>query len=168
MCVFANCSNKMLMTEHSNVNVKLSISTTKDVVYDTINIVVSFGNYSANDIYLLNKESVTISDNKAYTWTLKVLFQDTILMMSPINFLSRIRVPTKEDYFLLTSGEVFTFSFNVDFTRLARNPLDFGKINNDFGEYTVKLIYKDPFLTHRRAFRGTVESNTIRVLYGNQ
>ncbi len=163
MCVFTSCANKMLSTEYYNM--KLTISTTTDTVFDTTNIAVSFENNTTNDIYLLNRGVVAVSDNQAYLWRLEVLFQDTILMMSPINFLSKIKRPTKEDYFLLKSGDKYTFNFDVDFSKLVQKPYEFGNLNDDYGEYTLKLTYADPFLANKKAFRGIIESNEIRLLY---
>ena len=166
MCVFTSCANKMLSTEYYNM--KLTINTMPDTVFDTANIAVSFENNTTNDIYLLNREIVAVSDNQAYLWCLEVLFQDTILMMSPINFFSNIKRPTKEDYFRLKSGDKYTFNFDVDFSKLVQKPYEFGNLNADYGEYTLKLTYTDPFLVDKKAFRGKIESNVIRLVYKKQ
>jgi len=165
MFVFSSCSNKMSITEYNNINVELRINATAKIVYDTININVCFENNTSTDIYLLRRENVTISENRAYVWNFEILFQDTILMVSPFNFLSKIKTPTKKDYFILSSGEMYNLNFSVDFSKLVKNPIDFGNINNDYGEYSLKLTYKDPFVIDQRAFRGEIESNVIKLLY---
>jgi hypothetical protein len=174
ICVFASCAkNKMLLTEqHNNYAVKLIIQTAKDTVFDSINVTVFLKNNTGNDIYLLKTSviggKVVFIDNPSSWWKLNILFQDTIQMI-PYPFIRvRMRHPRKEDYFLLKSEEIYTFNFDVDFTKLAREPLEFGSINNNYGVYSVKLVYTDPFLVEKKAFRGKIESNVIRLMYKKQ
>ena len=78
ICVFSSCANKMLIAEHNNV--RLAINTTKDVVYDTISVSVSFENNSTDAIYLLKRDFFYISGSGVSLWSLEVLFQDTLQM----------------------------------------------------------------------------------------
>lgn len=144
---------------------KLTINTTNEIVSCSTVLIVSLENNSTYDVYLLNKEDVTISDNKAYVWNLEVLFQDTIPMVSPVNFLSKNRIPKKDDYFLLKGGDKYTFSFDIDFAKLATKPSEFGNKNDRYGVYSLKLRYKDSLLIDKGAFRGVIESNEIKLLY---
>ncbi len=163
ICFFASCISKKLSIEIDNP--KLTINTTKDTISDFVNITVFLENNTTNDIYLLNKEVVTISRNRASPlWNLEILFQDTIPMIIPIfdpNF-----TPSKKDYVLLKSGDKHIFNFDIDFKTLIREDLhNFRELNNDYGEYSLRLTYKDSFLIDKRAFQGIIESNVISLLY---
>lgn len=164
ICFFASCkTNSMLAPEYKDV--KLTINTTANIVSDSINITVSLENNTNSNFYLLNRKEVAVSQNKAYAWNLEVLFKDTVLMISPIYFFSKISKPTMNDYILLKSGNKYTFNFNMDFNKLVRTPSEFGSINDDFGEYTMKLKYKDPFCIVKDAIKEEFESNVLKVTF---
>ena len=165
MFMFIGCSNKMLLTEHNNM--KLGISTTKDMVSDLVNINVSFENNTTNDFYFLNKRMVDFSQEKISMWNFKVFFQDTIPMTTStlINY-GRV---SEKDYVLFKSGEKYTFELSIDLETLTREDLSkLGNVNADYGEYSLKLIYSDPFLVKKKAFKGRIESNVIKVIYQKQ
>ncbi|NSW46422.1 MAG: hypothetical protein HPY79_11470 [Bacteroidales bacterium] len=164
ICLFSSCKTNNVLLSESN-GVKLTISTTTNIVSDSINVMVSFENNTDNDFYFLNRNEVTISQNKAYAWNLEVLFKDTVLMISPIYFFSKISKPTKDDYFLLKSGEKYTFNFNVDFKKLVQDALEFGNLNKCYGKYSMRLVYRDEFCIIKNSIRKPIESNTIKVLY---
>ena len=165
MCVFTSCANKMLLTKYDDV--KLTINATQDTVFDTINITVCLENNTLNDFYLLNRREVAFSNNKGLPYRLEMFFQDTIPMAHLI-FVNMGNI-TKKDYFLLKGGEIYTFNFDVDFKRFTREDLsNFRELNTDYGEYTLKLTYTDPFLVDKKAFRGKIESNVIRLVYKKQ
>ena len=164
ICLFASCKTNSVFLSESN-GVKLTINTTANIFSDSINITVSLENNTNCDFYLLNRKEVTVSQNKAYAWNLEVLFKDTVLMISPIYLFSKISKPTKNDYFLLKSGDKYTFNFNVDFRKLVRDASEFGNLNKDYGDYAIKLVYKDAFCVIRNSINKKLESNTIKVLY---
>ena len=39
------------------------------------------------------------------------------------------------------------------------------KLNDNYGEYSLKLTYYDSFRGHRKALKGRVESNVLTVTY---
>lgn len=164
ICIFTSCASKIPSATH--IDTKLTISAAKEIVSGIAHIAVSFE--SNSDIHLPNKEVVTISNNQTHLWYLEVLYQDTTPMNSPINFLSNIKLPTKKDYFLLKSGDKYTFSFDVDFTKLAQKPQDFGNTNADYGEYSLKLIYRGPIRIDRKIYEKETESNVVRLAYKKQ
>ena len=164
MWILVSCTtNKMLLTQYHNV--KLTINTTKDIVYDTINVNISFENNTTDDLYFLDNKMVTVSRNiSSPLWDLEILFQDTILMIAPI--FDKYSTPTKADYILLKSGDKYTFNYNVDFRMLMREyQYVYRELSDDYGEYSMQLTYKDKFLKDKRAFRGKIESNVIKVIY---
>jgi len=160
ICLFASCKTNSVFLSESN-GIKLTINTPINIISDSINITVSLENNTNSDFYLLNRKEVTISQNTC-GWNLEVLFKDTIPMISPILW-SKISIPTKNEYFLLKSGDKYTFNFNVNFNELVRIPSIFGSNNDDFGEYKMKLKYKDPFCIVKDAIKEEFESNELKV-----
>ncbi len=163
ICVFASCANnKELSTRHDNI--KLTISTTKDIVSDTANITIYFENNTDEEIFLLPAIGI-IPGVRARSWWTDIFFQDTVQMRYPI--LVRESPPRKDEYFILKSGEKYIFDFDIDFRKLYRTwpPEEYYGGNTKYGEYSIKIIYRDTFRTHRKAFKGRVESNTIRLQY---
>jgi hypothetical protein len=169
MYLFASCAN-LLTKKHNSYNVSLTIHADRDTIFDMTNIIVSFENNSIEDIYLLNHQSVAISSWPRYEWDLEILFEGTEPMISCPLILVNFASYVKDDYLLLKCGEKFTFNFGVDFNKLIREA-DELKFRNDicrndnFGEYSLKLIYKDPIGNFRKRFRGKVESNEIKLSY---
>lgn len=157
-------------------NVKLNISTPKSVLSDSLYITVSLENTSDMDFYVYKDKDVTaFSFHGGYVWALEVLFQDSILMVPSTLRLDRSKIPTKDDYLFLKRGEKYTFTFYADIKELVpksvsdANVKDLRILNKCYGEYTMKLLYKDapyssirsvltPILTH-------AESNTIKIVY---
>jgi hypothetical protein len=173
----------LAMLPHRYENVNLKISTQKDTIDENVTIYVSFENNSTNDFYLLNDNDVTTS----YVWLLDIYFQDTIRKDAKA-FCVLWSYPIKKEYVFVKSGEKYTFHFNIDFSKIVQkylresNYFDFRKgspnhsqdsykIDCDYGVYSIKLSYADPYHNIfgcpivRKAFKGKIESNTLRVVY---
>lgn len=166
ICIYTSCTKKMFQTEY-NSDIKLIINVSTDIVFDTINITVSFENNTTSDLYLLNERFVEISPNRTSMWNLKIFFQDTIPMLTPM--LINYGIIMKNDYILVKSRDKLIFNFHVDFRILIREFIpNFRKLNDDYGEYVLKLVYADPFVINKKAFRGIIESNEIKLLYKKQ
>ncbi len=166
VCVFARCATSNgLLTQ--NDSVKLTINTPKETISDTVNVIVTFENNTTEDFYLINKRFTRISADITFMWNLKIFFQDTIPMIIP-QLINHGRVQ-KEDYILVKSGDKYVFDVDVNFRKLirkdSRDYRKFTTLNSDYGEYSLQLNYKDPFLVHKQAFRGKVESNEVKVMY---
>lgn len=162
--VTTSCSkNDMDLIDISKID--FTINSVKELVDDSLKINVSIENKSGIDFYLLNKQEVSMSNNPAFVWNLEIYYSDSILMISPVNFFDKLSKPTDMDYYYMKNGGKYTFSFKVDFNKLVRTPSDFGSINDDFGEYSLKLTYKDPFCIVKNALNEQIESNVIKVIY---
>jgi len=155
----------MLSTELENTNLELVVEAEPKIVYDTVHFAVSFENKLTTDVSLLSKNSVTFSDDNIPAWRWEVFFQDSILMTPPFMFISRWRKPTKQDYFLVKPGDSYKMKFSLDMSSLRRgNPL-FSHPNQDYGEYSIRLFYKDRFCVAKNAYRGKIYSNVVKVTY---
>jgi hypothetical protein len=165
MCVFTNCANIRPVKGYKNDDIKLIINAEKDVFLDSFNIMISIENNTDSNITLLDNELVTTTNNKAYIWNLQILFNDTMSMVSPCNFFSRLKPITKDDYFILKSGDKYTFDFDIDFTELVHDPINFGMTNENYGVYFICLSYYDSYRKNKNAVQGVIKSNIIKLLY---
>jgi len=144
---------------------KLTINVENAVVPDSLNVLVSVENNSGVDVCLINKQTVSASNNPAYEWNVEIYYLDSIIMISPVNFFDKRSIPTREDYHCLKHEEIYTFSFTLDFTRLVMVPSEFGNKNVDFGLYSIKLKYNDPYCNDKNALKVPLISNEVKVLY---
>jgi len=160
MCILVNCTtNKMLFAQN---NVKLIISTSENTVFDTVKVTAFLKNDSEKDFYFRKPISVNRD-----IWRLDIFFQDTIKMTYFALIHPKCRI-SKEDYFLLTSNESYTFTFNVIMSTWIQESLDHNYLKNDaYGEYSIKLSYYDRYryCKPKKAFRVRVESNSVTVIY---
>lgn len=147
-------------------DIKLTISTPRDTIYDFAIINVSIENNTIDDLYLLDKRFCDISRPKATKWNFEIFFQDTIRMITPMLINHGGRRKTKENYVLIKSGDKYNFYFSVDFGDLLPSSRYMAsQSNNDFGEYSMKLSYHDCLRYYMKAFQGRIESNVITVVY---
>ena len=148
-------------------NVELTISVCQTKVVDSLFITVVFENNTETDLSILNRQSVSTSNNPLLAWNLSILYHDSIIFVSPLRFINVIK-PTREEYIVIGHGDSYAFTFCVNFAKLVPKPLEseYVNLNRNYGEYSVKLTYKDPFCIGKNVIREKIESNLIRLLYG--
>lgn len=182
--LFIMASCKVSYYEYEKAYAENAISVNKDSVIltikpytyefaDSLFITVTIKNKTSKDFFIIKYKSVTMSSSPSYVWDLLIMFNDSIRMISPINFFdprSYLTPPAKEYYSLVKGGDIYTFDFYVDFTRLVRttSKFGFGPLNIDYGEYSMKLIFKDRYCNIKDAFCEQIESNIIKVNYLSQ
>lgn len=163
MCILINCTtSKMLFAQHYDNNVKLIISTHENAVSDTLMVTGFIKNDSKKDFYF-HKSKPSVASK--YRWRLDVFYQDTIRMTDyTLTHYGRTSIT---HYFLLKSNECYTFTFNVIISELMPETQYYRKLNDIYGEYSIKLTYynRDRYFRHRKVFRGRIESNVLNVVY---
>lgn len=159
--IFFSCVSKL--PEIGSDDVKLKIWTTRNTTSDSVKVFVSFENNSFYDFYFLNENYNKIgSDN---LWSYIVLNPENISVWD----FALVNHPfiTKEQYKLLKSNDNCIFDYDINLKELISANKDpfAGKPNLNYGEYTIKLIYYDPFLEKSGAFSKKIESNEIKINY---
>lgn len=164
----SSCKTSSIVSNTKYDNIKLSIESKDDKIVDFASLSIRLCNKGNRDFYIIKNEAITISENKAYTWRLEIVYNDSIKMLSPVYLLSKIGQITEDDYILVKSGDSYNFTYDFDFKELAIEPFDFNDVNKNYGEYSLKLIYEDKYNAKTNSLNEVVHSNTIKVNYSKE
>lgn len=169
MCI--TCSNAKLPVSNgvdTGNNVRLFISPIDTITSSRLNINCRFLNENNVDVAILGRYDVTTMDASEFVWQAEIIYRKNGKhKISPFVLLGNLKLPTEDEYIIIKPGETKVFNLTFNFDKLEDKseiiPTEFN--NTDYGEYSLKLIYKDTYCRHDKAIEQQIESNTIKVTY---
>lgn len=160
-----SCYSVKEITPISHDEVKLTISTTQCETSDSLIVAVTFENNTGATIFIQNRQEVSLSNHPLLAWHLNILFEDSITFISPYHVFYTPAYLTRQDYLPLENGCKYVFNFVVNFNTLTRGLTSSGKLNENFGVYSLQLVYKDPYCLVKNAIAGQIYSNSISISF---
>jgi hypothetical protein len=158
-----SCYKKVVPKDINEV--KLRVQPNKNITTDSIIVSVILENYTGRDIFILDRKTISFSDNPVAEWNVKILFKDGTSYISNVGYFINPPIPQSDEYYKVRNKESYSFEIIVIFDKLVKSPSEFSQINSDYGEYSIQLIYKDAFVKHKNALIGEIESNKIKISY---
>lgn len=160
-----SCYSVKEITPISHDEVKLTISTSQCETSDSLIVTVTFENNTGATISIHNRQEVSTSKHPSIAWNLNILFEDTLVFLSPYHLFITPAPTTRQDYLTLENGCKYVFNFVVNFNILQRDQRDSEKSNKNYGIYTLQLVYKDPYCLVKNAIAGQIYSNSISISF---
>jgi len=152
----------------SGENISMTLLEIDTIISKDYLIICVVTNKSNIDIALLNRPDITTNESSEFIWYAEIHFKETEKQkMLPFPLLGDFKMPDSSEYIILKPKEKKEFKFKIDFSKLEDKseaiPIEYN--NTDYGEYSIKLVYKDSFCKHKKANKQRIESNTIKVIY---
>jgi len=148
----------------SPYDIKMRIITSRSVITQTEKILpltVEIRNNSNNEITILDFADFSTDSLSVFQFLIN---KNGRRKISPVGLLKKRRIPRASDYKKIKSGGTLSFEFNLDLSLLVDDEKHFGEENNDFGTYTIEVIFKDRFLIKKNAIK-QLKSNQIEIVY---
>lgn len=126
-------------------------------------------NQSSTPAAILKHNEFSTSSNPTFYWLIEIKYGNNETMITEDGYLNKARIYNKGDYFKLKPKQRHTVTFEIDFSKLVKwesdkELPDFTKVNREYGEYTIKLLYKDRYKKHPDNVI-ELNSNTIKIFY---
>ncbi len=147
------------------VNFKISIVDT--IITKELRINCKLSNNSKKEIAILGRFDIATMESPECVWHANIFFKGNgEEKMLPIILLGDFKLPISEEYIIINPSEYYEFIFTLDFDNLGdSSKFSTEHKNTDYGEYSIKISYKDVYCNHEYALKGQIESNKIMVTY---
>jgi hypothetical protein len=169
------CSNVNVLINNKNFElskgVNLVISYSDTTISKELLIRCMLINHNTKDIAFLGRNNITTIESWTFVWYAEIIYKGSGKQkMGPFVLLGDFKLPTTDEYIVIKPGEDKNFSFKFNFNELVdKSDLPIKVyINKDYGEYSIKITYKDSFCKHGDAISGPIESNTLNIIYIKQ
>jgi hypothetical protein len=134
-----------------------------------IKLIAVVNNQSSGPAVILKHNEFSTSSNPTFYWLFEIKYGNNETMITEDGYLNKARIYNKGDYFKLKPKQRHTITFEIDFSKLVKwasnkELPDFTKVNREYGEYTIKLLYIDRYKKHPDSVT-ELNSNTIKTFY---
>lgn len=126
-------------------------------------------NTSNKPVALLKYNRFSTSSHPTFYWLFEITNSNNETRITEDGYLNKARIYNKGDYFKLKPKQRYTITFEINFSKLVKCESnkklpDFKKVNREYGEYTIKLLYIDRYKKHPK-YVSELRSNSVKVYY---
>ena len=151
-----------------NESILLTLSSEDSIVWrdnSVLNLHVELINHTEDDLVILNRTAVSASGLLTYNWRICVLYEDSTKMIYPEHYFDEAKMPSLNEYLMVSKNNKFVFDFTLDFKEFATDISKFLEENKRFGYYYLQIYYHDTYCIHYKALDSVIKSNKLRIRY---